>query len=270
MGFIGLGDQGLPMATAIAEAGFPLHVWARRPVSLDGLGNVAHRRHDTVGELAAACDLVGLCVRTDDDVLQLAGQLLEGLRPGTVVVNHGTGLPSNAVRLTELCAKAGVEVLDAPVSGGRPAAQERRLTTMVGGPQSAAERCRPVFESFSRHVVHLGAAGEGQTAKLFNNALLMMNQAAIGEVVELAAELGLNPGRLVEVLELGSAASAALFLLRAIVRPDIVEHLTGLEVLDMELFDQAMREADIDSTAVTERGLAGARGLARLLDRLNA
>ncbi|WP_040785424.1 NAD(P)-dependent oxidoreductase [Nocardia pneumoniae] len=269
VGFIGLGDQGLPMATAIAEAGFPLHAWARRSVSLDGLGKVAHQRHDTIGELAAACDLVGLCVRTDDDVLQLAGQLLEGLRPGAVVVNHGTGLPSNALRLSELCAKGGVEVLDAPVSGGRPAAQERRLTTMVGGPQSAAERCRPVFESFSRHVVHLGAAGAGQTAKLFNNALLMMNQAAIGEIVELAVELELDPGRLVELLQLGSAASAALSLLSAVVRPDIVEHLAALEVLDIELFDQAMREAGIDSTAVTERGLAGARGLARLLDRLN-
>lgn len=270
MGFIGLGDQGLPMATAIAEAGFPLHTWARRPVSLDGLGKVAHQRHDTIGELAAACDLVGLCVRTDDDVLQLAGQLLEGLRPGAVVVNHGTGLPSNAVRLSELCAKGGVEVLDAPVSGGRPAAQERRLTTMVGGPQSAAERCKPVFESFSRHVVHLGAAGAGQTAKLFNNALLMMNQAAIGEIVELAVKLELDPGRLVELLQLGSAASAALSLLSAIVRPDIVDHLSALEVLDIELFDQAMREAGIDPTAVTERGLAGAHGLARLLDRLNA
>ncbi|MCK7621606.1 NAD(P)-binding domain-containing protein [Streptomyces sp. RS10V-4] len=62
---------------------------------------------------------------TDDDVLQLADQLLEDLRPGAIVVNQGTGLPGNAVRLTELCAKGGVEVLDAPVSGGRPAAQER-------------------------------------------------------------------------------------------------------------------------------------------------
>ncbi|WP_437064531.1 NAD(P)-binding domain-containing protein [Streptomyces sp. enrichment culture] len=80
---------------------------------------------------------------TDDDVLQLADQLLEDLRPGAVVVNHGTGLPGNAVRLTELCAKGGVEVLDAPVSGGRPAAQERRLTVAVGGPQSAVRSPQP-------------------------------------------------------------------------------------------------------------------------------
>jgi 3-hydroxyisobutyrate dehydrogenase-like beta-hydroxyacid dehydrogenase len=258
------------MATAIAEAGFPLHVWARRPASLDALADVPHHRHDTVEELAAACDVVCLCVGTDDDVLQLAARLLDALRPGAVVVNHGTGLPSNARRLTELCANGGVQVLDAPVSGGRPAAEERRLTTMVGGPPAAVERCTPVFQSFSHHVVHLGEAGAGQTAKLFNNALLMMNQAAIGEIVGLAVELKLDAARLVEVLKLGSAASAALSLLNTMVRPDNVEHLSGVEALDMELFDQAMRQAGIDSTATTERGLAGARGLTLLLNRLNA
>ncbi|MEU2288583.1 NAD(P)-binding domain-containing protein [Streptomyces sp. NPDC013178] len=266
---MGLGDQGLPMATAIAEAGFPLHAWARRPASLAGLGKVLHRRHDTAGQLAAACDIVCLCVRTDADILQVADQMLQELRPGTVVVNHGTGLPGNAVRLTQLCAKHDVEVLDAPVSGGRPAAEERRLTTMVGGPLSAAERCTPVFRSFSRHVVQLGEAGAGQTARLFDNALLMMNQAAIGEIVELATELKLDAGRLTEVLKLGSAASAALSLLNTMVRPDNVDHLSAVETVDMELFDQAMREAGIDSTAVTGRGLAGARGLAQLLHRIN-
>ncbi|MBW8706179.1 2-hydroxy-3-oxopropionate reductase [Streptomyces sp. MBT84] len=270
VGFIGLGDQGLPMATAIAQAGFPLHLWVRRPASLDGLGKVPHQQHNTVGELAAACDIVCLCVSTDDDVLHLVGEMLEGLRPGSIVVNHGTGLPGNAVRLAELCARGDVEVLDAPVSGGRPAAQERRLTTMVGGPRSAAGRCRPVFQSFSRHVVHLGGTGAGQTAKLFNNALLMMNQAAIGELVELAVELELDPGPLVEVLKLGSAASTALSLLNTMVRLDNVEHLARVEALDMELFDQALREAGIDSAAVTERGLAGAHGLVRLLHHLDA
>ncbi|HEY6410901.1 MAG TPA: NAD(P)-binding domain-containing protein [Ktedonobacteraceae bacterium] len=65
IGFIGLGDQGLPLATAIAEAGYPLHVWARQPGSLDALGNVAHIRHDASPDLAASCDIVALCVSTD-------------------------------------------------------------------------------------------------------------------------------------------------------------------------------------------------------------
>ena len=72
VGWIGLGDQGLPMAVAIAEAGYSLHVWARRPASLDALAGAPHVRHGDAKDLAAACDIVGLCVSTDDDVLQIA------------------------------------------------------------------------------------------------------------------------------------------------------------------------------------------------------
>jgi len=122
VGWIGLGDQGLPMAVAIAGAGYPLHVWARHPASLDALGGTSHVRHGEVENLAGACDIVCLCLSTDDDVTQLVtGGLLDGMRPGSVVVNHGTGTPGNAARLTEACASSGVDVLDAPVSGGRPA-----------------------------------------------------------------------------------------------------------------------------------------------------
>ncbi|WP_194926461.1 NAD(P)-dependent oxidoreductase [Catenulispora pinisilvae] len=271
VGFIGLGDQGLPMARAVAEAGFPLHVWARRPASLDGLRGVPHTAHDTLSDLAMAADIVALCVSTDEDVFDLVtGGLLAAMRPGAVLVNHGTGLPAAAVRLTELCAPAGVEVLDAPVSGGRPGAVERRLTTLVGGPESAARHCEPVFAAFSGHVVHLGAAGSGQLAKLLNNALLMLNQAAVADIVELTGPLGLDAARVADVLKLGSAASTALTLLNTMVTPDNVEHLSGVEALDMELFDAAMRQAGVDAAAITARGLAGANGLPKLVRRLSA
>lgn len=132
VGFVGLGDQGMPMARAIAEAGFELRVWARHSAELEALGS-AHETEPTVTELAAASDLVALCVSTDDDVLSLAEQMLPALRAGTVFVNHGTGTPRNAQRLADLFADREVAVLDAPVSGGRPAAEQRRLTTLVGG-----------------------------------------------------------------------------------------------------------------------------------------
>jgi 3-hydroxyisobutyrate dehydrogenase-like beta-hydroxyacid dehydrogenase len=271
IGFIGLGDQGLPMAIAIAEAGYPLHVWARRPSSLEALGNVAHIRHDTISVLAASCDIVALCVSTDEDVMQIVtGGLLDGMRLGSVLVNHGTGTPRNAVRLTEMCARAGVDVLDAPVAGGRPAAQERRLTTMVGGLQPVAQRCEPLFGSFSRHVLYLGGPGSGQTAKLFNNTLLFMNQANIADIVELAIQLRLDPSSLLDVLKLGSASSTALTLLNTMVRLDNVDHLSKVEELDMQLFDTAMTESGVNADAVTARGLVGARGLSELLHRLNS
>ncbi|MFJ8888765.1 NAD(P)-dependent oxidoreductase [Streptomyces sp. NPDC102402] len=269
VGFIGLGDQGLPMARAIAEAGFPLRVWARRPASLEALAGVPHETADSVEALAAVCDIVTLCVGTDEDVERLVTRMLPHLREGAVVVNHGTGVPATATRLAERCSARGVAVLDAPVSGGRPAAEEKRLTCMVGGPHDAAERCRPVFEAFSAHVVHLGQTGAGQTAKLFNNALLMLNQRSIADIVVLADRTDVELGPLVEVLKVGSAASAALSLLNTMVRPDNVEHLSQVEALDMELFDRAVRDAGADPGEVTERGLSGARGLPALLSRLN-
>lgn len=185
-----------------------------------------------------------------------------------MVVNHGTGVPDAAVRLAELCAPRGVAVLDAPVSGGRPGAEEKRLITMVGGEPQALRRCAPVFDAFSARVVHLGGPGAGQTAKLFNNALLMLNQAAVGEVVGLADRLGLDLGPLVEVLRLGSGSSAALHLLGPMVRGDNVAHLSGVEALDMELFDRALKDAGVDPGPVTARGLAGAHGLPALVARL--
>lgn len=270
VGFIGLGDQGLPMAVAIAEAGYELHVWGRTPDSLKALGDVAHIAHGKTRELGAACDIVGLCVNTDGDVMGLLSSgLLDGLRRGSVVVNHGTGTPKNARQLTELCAAGGVDVLDAPVSGGRPAGEARTLTTLVGGPQAVVERCEPVFKSFSSHVVHLGKTGSGQTAKLFNNALLMMNQVAIAEVLALAEPVGMDPRTLVEALKLGSATSSALTLLNTMVTPDTVDHLSLVEAEDMEIFRTAMADAGVDAGKTTERGLEGARRLSDLVHRLN-
>ena len=270
VGFVGLGDQGLPMAVAIAEAGYELHVWARTPDALEVLGSTPHVAHATTRELGAACDVVGLCVSHDDDVFEvIEGGLLEGLRRGAVVVNHGTGTPNNARRLTHLCARTGVDVLDAPVSGGRPAGEARTLTTLVGGPEAVLDRCEPVFRSFSAHIVHLGDAGAGQTAKLFNNTLLMMNQASIAEVVAMAEPAGIAPRALVEALKLGSATSSALTLLNTMVTPDTVEHLSKVEAEDMAIFRAAMADAGVDAENVTARGLTGANRLPDLIRRLN-
>lgn len=269
VGFIGLGDQGLPMAIALAEAGFPLHVWARNPRSLDRLGAIEYVRHETVAELAAASEVVALCVATDEDVFEIVQDgVLGHLRPGGIVVNHGTGTPRNAARLSELCAKAGLTALDAPVSGGRPGAEAKRLTTMVGGPESAAQRCEPLFRSFSANVVHLGGPGTGQSAKLFNNALLIMNHANIAEIFDTAAAYGLDVGRLAEVLKLGSAASTALSVLGTMIKPENVEHLAGVEALDMEIFGQAMAQSGIDADAITARGLTGAAALPGMIRHL--
>ena len=115
----------------------------------------------------------------------------------------------------------------------------------------------------------MGDPGSGQTAKLFNNTLLMMNQANIAELIELAVSFGTDPSRLVDVLKLGSASSQALTLLNTMVTLDTVDHLSKVEAEDMQIFANAMSERHLTADTVTARGLARANGLTSLLHRLN-
>ncbi len=258
------------MATGIAENDFELHVWARRAASLIPLASTPHVAHDSASSLAGAVDIVLLCVGTDRDVLRIVQEdLLGRLHPGAIIVNHGTGTPKNARILHSLGAAAGIEVIDAPVSGGRPAAEARTLTVLAGGTTSAIDAMQAVFHSYARNIVHVGSAGAGQMAKLFNNALLMHNQASIADILQLAAQAGLDPVSLVHALRLGSANSRALELMNTMVTPETVEHLSAVEALDMDLFDQAMRDAGIDAATATARGLAGANRLPEVIERLN-
>jgi 3-hydroxyisobutyrate dehydrogenase-like beta-hydroxyacid dehydrogenase len=275
VGFIGLGDQGLPIAVAIANAGYPLHVWDRRLASLDELGPTPHVRYDHPASLAAACEVVALCVSTDDDVFQVVESgVLTGLRRGGVIVNHGTGTPQNAVRLQEQCAAAGIDLLDAPVSGGRAAAEQKALVTMVGGPRATFERCEPLFRSFSGHVFHLGGVGAGQAAKLLNNTLMVMNQAGIVEIVGLATAFDLDPVALVDVLKQGSASSRVLTLMdvggeayKNVSLPVMEARLSYLK-LDMEIFAQAAAEEGVDVSAIAERGMTTVAALPAFLKQL--
>jgi hypothetical protein len=116
------------------------------------------------------------------------GKLADELREPLVV-----DVVPNRLAKVGLDSVAGLDVLDAPVSGGRPAAEARTLTTMVGGPWPVAQLCEPVFRSFSSHVVHLGAPGAGQTVKLLNNALLMVNRGGIAEIVGPGGRGGASP-----------------------------------------------------------------------------
>jgi 3-hydroxyisobutyrate dehydrogenase-like beta-hydroxyacid dehydrogenase len=263
IGWIGLGDQGAPMARAIAEAGLELHVWVRRAASLDALAGVPYVVHDTLADLGSSIDALGLCLRVDadiDDVL-VAGGLLDALRPGTVVVNHGTGLPELARTLTARAAVRGVAVLDAPVSGGRPGAEARTLTTIVGGDAGVVERMRPVFDSFSATVVHMGDAGAGQIGKLINNALLMMNQQNVQLVLRLARELQLDTGALIGLLQSGTGSSFALQALGGAVTVENAPHLSALQVIDMELFDQAVASLGVSTPVISARAMQGAEDL---------
>ncbi|WP_327365825.1 NAD(P)-dependent oxidoreductase [Streptomyces sp. NBC_01217] len=272
VGFIGFGDQGAPMAQAIAHGGYPLHVWARRPESLKVLDGYPCAAHATIAELAAASDVVGLCLREDSDNVEVAvrGGLLQNMRRGSVLVNHGTGLPQAARELAQLAAPYGIEVVDAPVSGGHAVAVARQLTTIAGGNQQVVERVTPIFATFSKSVIHMGPTGAGQHGKLFNNALMMMNHQNVVEVVRLAQALDLPIQSLLEVLRSGSAASFALQAIGPSITSQNVRHLQSLELIDMGLFSSAVEELGDQATTVIDRATAGAQELDELTSVVGA
>jgi 3-hydroxyisobutyrate dehydrogenase-like beta-hydroxyacid dehydrogenase len=265
VGWVGLGDQGGPIARAVAEAGYPLHVWSRsgRFGALDGLPYTAH---DTPADMGSASGIVGLCLSEDKDNIEILtdGGLLDSLKPGTVLVNLGTGLPAGAVELTRLAEPHRVKVVDAPVSGGHAGAVAKTLTTIVGGDPEVVDSLRPLFETFSTKIAYMGTAGAGQVGKLINNALLMANQKNISDLLDLAVAEQVDIDALVDVLRSGTGSSRALQSLGSAITTDNAEHLSRLQLIDMEIFRQAFEGHGPTVDAVTERAVIGAEDLPKL------
>jgi 3-hydroxyisobutyrate dehydrogenase len=213
VGFIGLGSQGAPMAHRIVGAGHPTTLWARRPTALEPFAGTAARVAASPAELAAESDLVCVCVVDDADVEQVVagdGGVLAGLAHGGVIAVHSTVHPDTCRSLAERAAAHGVTLIDAPVSGGAPAARAGKLLVMVGGDPDAVERCRPVFGSYGDPVAHLGPVGSGQLAKLINNVLFTAHLGTADGALALGEQLGLDRLRLAEVVAHGSGRSFAL------------------------------------------------------------
>ncbi|MQY27681.1 NAD(P)-dependent oxidoreductase [Nocardia aurantia] len=213
VGFIGLGSQGGPMARRIVEEGYETTLWARRPESLAPYADTAAKTAATPAELAAASDLVCLCVVADSDVravLEGENGVLAGLKPGGIVAVHSTVHPDTCRELAEKTAAQGVSLIDAPVSGGGIGAAERRLLVMVGGPDDVVARVRPVFETYANPMVHLGGVGSGAVAKLLNNLLFTANLATSATTLALGEALGVDPANLGKVISHGTANSFAL------------------------------------------------------------
>jgi 3-hydroxyisobutyrate dehydrogenase len=238
VGFVGVGNQGGPIALRIAAAGIPLLVWARRPEAV--VDHVAQGASvaATLADLGAACDLVAVCVTTDDDVRAVVladGGLLPAMRTGSSLAIHSTVHPDLVREIAAAAAPRGVTVLDAPVSGGSAAAGAGTMAVLVGGDPDVLARWQPVLVSYATTVELLGPVGSGQLAKLVNNALAAANVSAAVHARAAAAELGLDPEAAQRVLQ---ASSGDSFMLRSV--PVLLEHGPALAAArfskDVELF----------------------------------
>ncbi len=256
VGFIGLGSQGGPMARRIAEAGYETTLWARRPATLEPFADTPAKVAASPADLAAASDLVCLCVVGDADIEEITsgeGGLLAAMEPGGVIAVHSTVHPNTCRGLAKKAGARGVSVIDAPVSGGGGAASEGRLLVMVGGDADVVERCRPVFESYADPVVHLGELGSGQTTKLLNNLLFTANLGTAAAALSLADALGVSPDRFTEVVSRGSANSFALNALGGVGGLERLAGLAGtLLRKDVRLIAELAERASADPGAVLD------------------
>jgi len=207
--------MGRPMARHVLEAGFPLTVSSRSPGPVQELAAAGATAAATPAEVARASDVVILMLPDPPDVDAVifgAAGLHEGLAPGSVVVEMSTGDPLLAREWAAALAERGIDLVDAPVSGGEVGAQEKTLSIMAGGRPEAIERAMPVLMAMGQRVVHVGGSGAGQIAKAANQLVVASTIEAVGEALVLAAAAGVSPARVREALLGGFAASRVLEL----------------------------------------------------------
>ena len=239
-GFIGLGSQGGPMARRMIDAGWPTVLWARRSESLQPYANTNACTAASIVELGSLCEQVAICVVDDDGVRQVCEELIPAMRSGGRIVIHSTVHPQLCVQLARQAEARGLAVIDAPVSGGGGGAAAGKLTVMTGGEAAAVAAARPVFESFSGLIVHLGSVGAGQAAKLVNNTLMAAHFAIAHHAITASGQLGIDRKALAELV---SASSGRSFGFDVYVRqPDISSFGHGARLLakDLRLLGEAI------------------------------
>jgi len=216
VGFIGLGIMGAPMARNLMAAGFELVVHNRTRAKADALAEEAPEAATVAGsprEVAESCDTVITMLPDSPDVeAVVAGEcgVLEGLREGALVVDMSTISPVVTKGLAARVAERGGSMLDAPVSGGDAGAQAGTLSIMVGGEGADFERARPLFEAMGKTVTHVGPTGAGQVVKACNQIVVALTIEAVSEALVLGSKAGVEPGKILDVLQGGLAGSKVI------------------------------------------------------------
>jgi 3-hydroxyisobutyrate dehydrogenase len=255
VGFIGLGNQGKPIAAHYAPAGFETTVYDIAPEPVAELVATGARAAGTPRELGAAADVICICVPEDRHVRAVVlGEdgVLAGAAPGSVIAIHSTILPETAIELAAEAEPRGVAVLDACVTGGAARAAQKQITYIVGGDAAALDKARPALESTSERIIHAGELGNGAKLKLCLNLITYIQWAAAYESNALATALGL-PG---DVLDEAGQANGQI-------TPLMASYLVGVrlppEVREGEGVQSMMR----GHMHVAEKDLAWALTLAR-------
>jgi len=212
VGFIGLGSMGAPIARRLAQCGFEVTGCDISPEMLAAFDEPGTRQTADPMEAAHGSDLLGICVRTDEQLTSLidGGKLFEALGKGGVVILHSTVSPDLARKLAMQAREYGVGFVDVGVSGGGPAAEQGQLSLFIGAEDGDLERARPWLEAIGKQLSHLGPVGRGQEGKLINNLISIANYGMSAAIIDIGVSMGFDRQQLIEALAAGSAQSFAL------------------------------------------------------------
>jgi 2-hydroxy-3-oxopropionate reductase len=215
VGFIGLGLMGRPMSLNLRKAGAELVIHNRSQAvvrELEGPGMTAADSPAAVARRAPVVVMMLSDTPAVERVLLGEGGVIEGLRPGSLVIDMGTTAATPTRRFAGLVQEAGADYVDAPVSGGQVGAEAATLTIMAGGTEAAFARALPLFRAMGRTITHVGGSGAGQVAKAANQIIVGLTIGAVAEALSLGRKAGVEPARLREALMGGFAASRILDL----------------------------------------------------------
>jgi 2-hydroxy-3-oxopropionate reductase len=212
IGFIGLGIMGRPMSLNLKNGGHDIIVPERASLTQDVRGYA-----EVVADaksVAAKTDIVVMIVPDTPDVEKVlfgAAGVAEGLKKGTLVIDMSSISPTATKEFAKRVNALGCEYLDAPVSGGEVGAKAASLTIMVGGPDAAFARAKPLFDLMGKNITHVGSAyGDGQTCKVANQIIVALNIQAVAEALVFASKAGADPAKVRQALMGGFAASRIL------------------------------------------------------------
>ncbi len=260
IGLIGPGIMGQPMGMNLLNAGYPLWVFSRTPSRAQPLVDAGATLCDTPRAVAEQADIIISIVSDTPDVEAVVldeNGLLEGSSAGKVLVDMSTISPIATRKIAGKLAEKGVEMLDAPVSGGDVGAKNGTLSIMVGGKPEVFDRVKPVFDVLGKNIVHVGDTGAGQVAKACNQILVAEHINAAGEALLLARACGVDPEKVRQALLGGFAHSKVLEVHgeRMLTRNFQPGFKARLHKKDMHIVLDTMEEKGLDlptATAVTE------------------